>query len=155
MRFRNECDKGTASNLAQISEKVDMRSGKKAWALHGKSKITDTWKGEKDEKQSQEHAYHFLWHQGDCLQRILHGIPNTQSRKPLWCFTAIEWKYAKISALTLATKELALSSRQLTTWLFLFHQGIFDQKQHESRLPPTVLAWLVPPVTFLCFPDWI
>jgi hypothetical protein len=49
-RFRDEFDKGTASNFVQISEKVrrkpwqwlDKRSGNKAWAIHRKSKLTET-----------------------------------------------------------------------------------------------------------------
>jgi hypothetical protein len=71
MRFRNGSDKGRASNFEKISEKIrrrpcqwlDKRSGKRAWAVHAKSKLTETEKGETGEGQSQEHFHHYLWHQ--------------------------------------------------------------------------------------------
>jgi hypothetical protein len=106
-----------------------------------KSKLTETEKGETGEEQSQEHAHHFLWHQGDCSQGICPGRPNSQFCVLLWRFTATAWKCAKNSHRTLATKELA--SWQLTVSHFHFHQGIFDPKQHDCCPPPTLLTWLV------------
>jgi hypothetical protein len=46
-------------------------------------------------------------------------------------FTSIECKCAKPPPRTLATKVLSVVSRQLTVSHFHFHQGIFDQKQHD------------------------
>jgi hypothetical protein len=37
------------------------------------------------------------------------------------------------------TIELAIATRQRTMSCFLFHQGIFVQKQHDRRPPPTLL----------------
>jgi hypothetical protein len=70
MRFRDGSDSEYASNSVQIQGKMlrrpwqwlHKRSGKKAWALHEKLKLTETENGETSEEQSQEHAHHFLWH---------------------------------------------------------------------------------------------
>jgi hypothetical protein len=98
-----------------------------------KSKLTKTEKGKTGEQQSQEHAHRFLWHQGNCSQRICPGRPNGQFRILLWRFTVTVWRCAKTSP--------------------LFHQGIFDQKQHDCHPPPTRHTGLGPPATFVCLPD--
>jgi hypothetical protein len=43
-----------------------------------KSELTKTEKGDTDEKQSQGHDHHFLWHQVDCSQGIRPGLPDSQ-----------------------------------------------------------------------------
>jgi hypothetical protein len=43
----------------------------------------------------------------------------------------------------LATKELAVASLQHTVSYFFFHQGTFDQKQHDSHLHPPYLSLLL------------
>jgi hypothetical protein len=64
--------------------------------------------------------------------------PNNEVRILLWLFTMAAWMCAKISPRTLATKELAVASRQHTLKFF------------------TKNAWLssLTCPTFLCFPDW-
>jgi hypothetical protein len=83
MRFRKRSDKCTLSNFVQISVKVwrrrwkrlDKRAEKKAWAVHGKSKLTETEKSQTGEEQSRR----CLWHQRDCSQRIRPGAPVTSA----------------------------------------------------------------------------
>jgi hypothetical protein len=55
---------------------LDKRSRRKAWAVHGKSKLRETEECDTGEEQSQEHAHNFRLHQGDCSQRIRPGRPN-------------------------------------------------------------------------------
>jgi hypothetical protein len=109
-----------------------------------KSKFTETKEGDADEEQIQEHTHHFLWLQGDRSKLIRPGGPKSEFRVLLWRFTATVWKRAKILSRTLATKELAVASRQCTVSDSQFHQGIFYQKQYYSRTPATLLTWFVP-----------
>jgi hypothetical protein len=113
--------------------------------LMEKSKLTKTEKGEICEEQSQEHAYLFLWHHGIFRKKFVK--PNSQFRI-LLCV-----KCAKTLPRTLATKELIVTSWQCTVSHFHFHQGSFDQKQHDCCSPPTLLAWLGS-LWLFCFPDW-
>jgi hypothetical protein len=87
MGFRYWSETGTASNFVQISEKSAkgaLATVRQAWAVHGwlngMIKLTEIEKGETGKEQCQEHAHHFLWHQGDCSQRIRPGRPNSQFR---------------------------------------------------------------------------
>jgi hypothetical protein len=57
MRFPDCSDEGTASDFVQIKGKLRRRTRQ---GLHGKSKFTETEKGEKGEEQCQKHANHFL-----------------------------------------------------------------------------------------------
>jgi hypothetical protein len=53
-------------------------------------------------------------------------------------------KMCEDSTPKLGAKEVAVASRQRTVSHFFFHQGIFYQKQHDCRPPPTLR---------LCFPN--
>jgi hypothetical protein len=63
-QFHSGLDCERISNFVQISRKaqwrlckwLDKRLGKKTWAIHRKTKLTDTKKGEIGEEQSQKHA---------------------------------------------------------------------------------------------------
>jgi hypothetical protein len=98
-------------------------------------------KSETGEEQSQEHANNFLWYQGDSSQRFRHGRPNSRCRMLLWRFMATAWKCVKTSPWVLATKELAVPSRQHTVSL-PFQPGNFWPKEHNCHLLLTLLAWL-------------
>jgi hypothetical protein len=106
MQFRDGSNKGTASNLGQISEKCngDPAMNRQAFGgesmsrtrvLNGMLGSGQTKKGETGEGQSQEHAHHFFDIKEDCSQRICPG-------RPTGCV-----------------------SRLRTVSRFLFHQGIF------------------------------
>jgi hypothetical protein len=101
---------------------LDKRSEKKARAIHGKSKLTETEKSETGEVQSQEHTHNFLWHHGDSSQKkIRSGRPNSQIRILLWRSTATTWKCAKTLPRISATKKLTVASWQITVSHFLFN----------------------------------
>jgi hypothetical protein len=138
MRFRAGYDTGTASNFLQILQKVrrrpcqwlDKRSGKRQWAVHRKSILTETKEGERDEEQSQEHTHQFLsfimnssWQAnksilhttvtfyGDWVKMCPDFVPNFGDKRTGSCITA---------------------AHRVTLSHFFFHQGIFDQKQYPS-----------------------
>jgi hypothetical protein len=153
MRFRDGSDSKCASHFVQILEKVrqrpwqwwDKHSGKGAWAVHGKYKLTETQKKVRQAKSKvSSMLISFLDIKGDCSHWIHPGRPNSQVCMLLWRFTETAWKYAKISPWTLVTTELAVASWQRTVSLFLFHQWIFDQKQHVFAHTFYILS----------FPDW-
>jgi hypothetical protein len=124
MRFCNGSNKGTASNFMQVSDKVwqrpwqllDKRLGKKAWAIHIKSKLTETKKDWWDTSRASWRACSSF----SLTSVICPGSRNSQFRILLWRFMATAQKCAKISPQTLATKELAVASQQCTISCFSF-----------------------------------
>jgi hypothetical protein len=127
MRFDDGFYKRTAENVVQISEKVhrkpwqwlDKRSGREHEPCTEISNSPRTINA-RQVKSKVNSMLIILWHQGDCSQRIHPGKPSSQFRVLLWRFTAIDPKCVKNSLRTLATKELAVASRQRTASL---HQG--------------------------------
>jgi hypothetical protein len=85
-----------------------------------------------------------LTSKGFFSQGIRTGRPNSQLRILLWSFTVIAWKCANTSPRNLKTKELAVTSRQRTASHFVFHQGMFDQKEHDCLPPPSLLVSTTP-----------
>jgi hypothetical protein len=70
MQFHNESGKGTESVhniLRKFRKNIGQTSGKKAWAVYGKSKLIETENDETDEQQTEEHAHNFVRYQGDWL----------------------------------------------------------------------------------------
>jgi hypothetical protein len=140
MRFRDRSDKGTASNFVQILERVQhgpwkclyRRTGKKAWAVHGKPRVTEPKKGDRWRTNSRA-CFFFFWNQGDCSQ-TKQSIPHFSSTFYGDCL-----EYAKTSTRTLATK----SDCCITTihpFTLHFHQGIFYRRQHDCHLRPSYFS---------------
>jgi hypothetical protein len=151
MRFRDGSDSECASNFVQISDKVwrkswqrlDKRSGNKAWVVHGCLKgmlrSGQTEKVKTSVEQSQEHAHHFLWHQRDCSQRIRpwqarQSIPHT-----IMTFYGHCVKVFKDFAPNFGDKRTDCCIRQHIVSHFFFHHRIFYQKQNDCRPPPNLL----------------
>jgi hypothetical protein len=137
MRIRNGSDIECESNFVQILENVwqitwqwlDKHSGKKARAVHGNSKFIKTEKRKAGKEQSQDHADHFLCHQGNCSQMIHPGRPNSQFCILLWCFTATAWKCANTAFWTPTEDET--ERHKLHKWLRQNHRWC---RTHRTRL---------------------
>jgi hypothetical protein len=101
MWFHDVCDKGTAikfcTNLGRNTmETLAMNRqafGEWKHELYMESPNSPRPKKTTGEEQSKEHARHFLWHQGNCSQRICPGRPNSQFHVLLWRFMTIAWKF--------------------------------------------------------------
>jgi hypothetical protein len=132
MRFRYGSDKGISSNfcanLGRSVTETSVRERQHEPYMESSYSLRPKW-GETGEEQSQQHAHRFIWHQGDCSQRIRPGMPNSQFRILLWRLTATAWKYEKTSLLILTTKRTGCCITATHHLTFPFHQGTFDQKQ--------------------------
>jgi hypothetical protein len=109
----------------------------------GKSKLTGNKKGQTDEEQSEEDSHNFLCHRGDC------SMDSFWEAKQSIPYTTVTFygdcrKMCKDFTPNFGDQRNVVESRQCTVKHFLFHQGIFDLKQHDCRPPPTLL---------FCFPD--
>jgi hypothetical protein len=60
--FRDGSDKGSTSSFVQMRQAF----GEESISHTRKEQFTETEKDVTGGEQSQEYAYHFLWHQGDC-----------------------------------------------------------------------------------------
>jgi hypothetical protein len=111
MWFLAGSDKGTATNFAQISEKVrrepwqwlDKRSRKKSWSVYETYELTGTGKhGETSEEQSQEHAHHFPISWGLFTKNL-----SSQFKQSVHILLDVlwrQWKCVKTSSRNLTTK---------------------------------------------------
>jgi hypothetical protein len=126
-------------SATETLQRLHELSGKEACTVHGKSKLTIAENGETSGEKSEEHSRNFIWHQGVCSQIVHPGLTSSQFGIILWRFKATAWKCAKPSLQTLATRELAVASRQRTFSHFLFQQIIFYQKQYDCRAQTTLI----------------
>jgi hypothetical protein len=90
--------------------------------------------GETGEKQSQEHAHHSLWHQGDFSQIIHPDRPNSQFRILLWRFM-VTVRMCKDFGPNFSDNRSSCCIMTMHLSHFLSHQWISDQKQHDCRPP--------------------
>jgi hypothetical protein len=123
---------------------LDKRLGKKAWDIHRRVNSIlgsgQTEKCETGEEQSQEHAHHFIWHQGDCSQGIRPGRKSDQFH--------ILWNILRQQRdiVWIIHTEIWWRKRAVTSWHSspFSTRELFDQKWHDCLLPPILLS---------CFPD--
>jgi hypothetical protein len=134
---------------------LDKHSGNRAWAvqecLNGMLGSGQTEKGETDEEQIREHAHNFLWHQGNCSQRIRSGRPNSQLRILLWLLQWLCENVWRLHPEVWRQKNWLLHHDNTT---LPFSTGNFLPKTKWLLYPthPTHLTWS--PVTFLYFPPF-
>ena len=106
-----------------------------------KPHVTKAKKGQTGEKQSQEHDHHFLWHQGDCVQRICPNRPIFEFWVLLRSFAETACKSAKTSPPASARTDLAASPWQCPVSHFRPHPPVSGEKQNCCYPPPTILPW--------------
>jgi hypothetical protein len=149
MRFCNVSNKGTASKFVQISEKMQLRPwqwlGKKAWAIHRKSKLTDSEKGRDRWK-------------GKCLLIIFFDIKGIvhkefvltgQTVNSAYYCDILWWLHENVQILNpnfgdKITGCCIMTTQHLT---FNFPSRYFFLPKATRLSSPTH-------PTFLCFPDW-
>jgi hypothetical protein len=135
--------KSEAETLAVIRQAFGEESMSRTWVFEWRARFRAGRIGETGEKQSQEHAHHFLLHQVDCSQIIRPCTPKSQFHILLWRFTATSWKYVNTSSRTCSTKELDVALWQRTVSHFLFHKGTLT-KNNMTVL--TSHLFLFPPI---------
>jgi hypothetical protein len=90
-----------------------------------------TEKDKTGEEQSQEHAYHFLCHVGDCSQRIHPDRPNIQ-------FCILLWRVQRLHPKLWQQKNWLLHHNKGPSHTSFFIRE-FLTKQHDCHPPPTLL----------------
>jgi hypothetical protein len=111
--------------------KVQIRRDRKRW---------DNW------RENQEHAHHFLWYEGDCLQRIRPGKSSSQFRIQLWLFHCDSVKMCQRFSPNSGDKKTGccISTTHRITLLFSSRNLFTKSKITVVRNHPTLL----------CFPEW-
>jgi hypothetical protein len=103
-------------------------SGKKAWAAHGKFKLTNSEKGETDEEQSQDHVHHFSLTSKISSWQAKQSIPHIA--------VAFYWDSVKIwedFASNFGDKRTCSCITTTHCLTLTFSPGSFYQKQNVCR----------------------
>jgi hypothetical protein len=116
---------------------LDKRLGKKTWAVHRKSKFTETDKGKAGQRESQKHAHHFLWYQGDYMQTSHPRRPNSQFYILLFCADCV--KICEDFALNFGHKRSGYCITTTHNLTLPFSPWNFDKKQNSCR--PSLFRW--------------
>jgi hypothetical protein len=120
IKFCANLEKSGTEALAVIRQAFGGESMSSTW----KGQLTEIKKGKTGEEQNQSMLIIFI------------DIKRPFTKNSSW-----QAKQSVPHIQTLATRELAIASEQHTVSRFLFHQTIFDQKQHDHSSPthPTFL----------------
>jgi hypothetical protein len=144
-------DKGTASNVVQISEEVQQRLWQ--WLdIWGRQHEPYTEnlnslrpKKVREVKSKVRSMFIIFFDIKGIVKKIHPGRPNSQFCILLWCFMVTAWKCTMTLPQTLATKELVVASRQHTVSHFLFHCEILT-KNNMAVIPSHTLLFSVSPI---------